>query len=305
MKPTRSDVILKTVDQTDNGVAPEDCLPTCYAYRNNGNDPTNAPASKLGYIGLDGGIYGSGMDFTNMMFIEEVGGTTNGTFSMDGKRLFAADPSQANPPAIGEYFPAQAIYASPSVSLDDQGNLWTFFGTGDRNHPLNGSTNRFYGIKDDTTIDDGVTLTESDLLEIDSSVSTVSTSIQGWYFTLGANEKVLAAADIFNHMVFFSTFTPDTTALCGSGGGTARLYAVEMLSGMAALDFDTGEKLTSTSGAALRSTVIGTGIPSKPAVMVDPYGNPSVITGTTSQQISSQAVPNPAIPRLLGWREVF
>ncbi|NIO10262.1 MAG: hypothetical protein GTO40_20560 [Deltaproteobacteria bacterium] len=240
-----------------------------------------------------------------MVFISQNGGTSTTTFSLEGKRLFAADISQANPPAAGEYFPAQAIYSAPSVAKDDHGNIWVSFGTGDRNRPLNTSTNRFYGIKDNTSMTNGGTLTESNLQQIDSSVSSVSTSIQGWYFTLAANEKVLAQADTFNNTVFFTTFTPESTATCGGGGGTARLYAVTLTSGMAAMDFDTGDALANTSGSVLKSTVIGTGIPSKPAVMIDPNGNPSVITGTTSQQISSVPAPPIASKQLLGWREVF
>ena len=72
-----------------------------------------------------------------------------------GKRLFAAAPTQTNPPVAGEYYPAQAIYATPTLTYDDSGALWVFFGTGDRNHPNNASSNRFYGIKDNTSMTNG------------------------------------------------------------------------------------------------------------------------------------------------------
>ncbi len=287
---------------------PADCTPDCFAYRYNGNDlETENHANHIGYVGgLNASVYGSGTLFTNMTLISTNGGSTASTFTLPGKRLFDADPSQANPPPVGEYYPAQAIYGAPSVASDDQGNIWVSFGTGDRNRPLNASTNRFYGIKDNTTMDNTISsLTESALLEIDATVSTVSTSVQGWYFTLSADEKVLAQADTFNNTVFFTTFTPASVAVCGGGGGTAKLYAVQLTSGMAAMDFSTGDALASTSGSVLKSTVIGSGIPSKPAVMIDPNGNPSVVTGTTSQQISSVAVPPVSTKQLLGWREVF
>ena len=88
---------------------------------------------------------------------------------------------------------------------------------------------------------------------------------------------------------------------------TAKLYAVKMQSGFAALDFTSTDNgaLTANYVGTSRWTKIGDGIPSKPAVMINPNGNPSVITGTTSQQISSEKVPDPALPQLLGWREVF
>src|SRR5207249_4830321 len=64
------------------------------------------------------------------------------TTSWSGKRLFAADSGQTNPPAAGEYYPAQAIYGAPAMALDTTGALWAFFGTGDRNHPNATATNR-------------------------------------------------------------------------------------------------------------------------------------------------------------------
>ncbi len=286
--------------------SPAECAVDCYGYHSSGQPLDQGNSDLIGYVGgLNSTIYGSSTLLQSLTLISENGGPTTSDFTLAGKRLFVADPLQANPPEVWEYFPDQAIYSAPSVSLDSTGNLWTYFGTGDRNHPLNTSSNRFYGIKDNTSMTNGSALTESDLLQITSTTTSVSDTIQGWYMTLASGEKVLAAADVFNNIAFFSTFTPNDTALCGSGGGIAKLYAVQTVSGMAAIDFTTGDALTSTSGAVLRSTIIGTGIPSKPAVMVDPNGNPSVITGTTSQQISSVPAPLIAMRQLLGWREVF
>ncbi len=290
---------------------PANCTPDCYVYENDGGDPENESHSNhFGFISLDWDVYGNVTTFTGPTLMETIAASsTSGSFTLKGKRLFEADTVQPNTPAVGEYFPAQAIYGAPSVAKDNAGNLWVSFGTGDRNHPLNSSTNRFYGIKDNTTMTNANTLTESDLLEIDSNDTTVSTSIQGWYFTLASAEKVLAAADTFNGTVFFTTFTPDSGSgdVCGSGGGTAKLFAVKLESGFAALDFtsDDNEALTSNYVGTSRWTKIGDGIPSKPAVMINPNGNPSVITGTTSQQISSEKVPYPPFTQLLGWREVF
>jgi len=222
-----------------------------------------------------------------------------------GKRLFAAAPSQANPPPVGEYYPAQAIYATPTLSFDDDGSLWLFFGTGDRNHPNNTSQNRFYGIKDNSTMINGSSLTESSLVDVTSGRGSVS---QGWFIKLGSNEKVLAAADVFNKRVFFTTFTPTSTLACGSEGSSAKLYAVNMLTGDAALDLVTGQPLSSGQSAASLAKAIGIGIPSKPIVTMNESGtkiNPRVITGTTNQQISSTPLPSVSLKRLVSWREVF
>ena len=223
-----------------------------------------------------------------------------------GKRIFAASPTQANPPAAGEYYPAQAFYATAVPAYDDKGNLWLYAGTGDRNHPNNSGQNRFYAIKDNVGMTNGSALTESNLLDVTSSNGTVT---QGWYVRVGAGEKVLASADVFNKIVYFSTFTPTTTSTCGSGGGTAKLYAVQMLTGYAALDWSSGTALASSDATLARAKTIGTGIPSRPIMVITESGTTlttSVIAATTSQQLPSNPAPPPSsMRRILYWREVY
>jgi type IV pilus assembly protein PilY1 len=231
-----------------------------------------------------------------------------------GKRLFAAASGQANPPATGEYYPTQAIYATPTLAIDTSGNLWVYFGTGDRNHPNNTSSNRFYGIKDNTTMTNGATLTESNLANVTTTYKTIS---QGWYFTLSSNEKVLSGATVFNKTVFFSTFTPTSTATCEGGGGLARLCGVGMLTGYAGVNWNTGDSISTEGGTpettisdahAARYTDIGTGIASKPVVVINQSGatiTSSVVAATTDQQLVDNPVAPPALRRLLYWREVF
>ncbi|MFQ5681811.1 MAG: pilus assembly protein [Candidatus Binatia bacterium] len=222
-----------------------------------------------------------------------------------GKRLFTAAPSQANPPAVGEYYPAQAIYAPPTLTLDDSGNIWLFFGAGDRNHPNNASANRFYGIKDDTNMTNGSSLVETDLTDVTSGTGSVS---QGWFIIMGSNEKILAAADIFNKSVLFTSFTPVSTVACGSAGGDAKLYAVNMLTGDASIDLSTGQALASGQSALTMAKAIGKGIPSRPVVIIKETGSvgiPTVVTGTTNEQIDNTPAPPISVKRLVRWREVF
>lgn len=222
-----------------------------------------------------------------------------------GKRLFTAAPSQANPPAVGEYYPAQAIYSPPTLTLDDSGNIWLFFGTGDRNHPNNTSANRFYGIKDDTNMTNGNSLDETDLTDVTSGTGSVS---QGWFILMGSNEKILAAADVFNKNVLFTSFTPVSTVACGSGGGNAKLYAVNLLTGDASIDLSTGQALAPGQSALTTAKAIGKGIPSRPVVIIKETGSvgtPTVVTGTTNEQIDNSPAPPISVKRLISWREVF
>jgi type IV pilus assembly protein PilY1 len=227
-----------------------------------------------------------------------------------GKRLFVADPKEKNPPPTGEYYPQQAIYGAPIPALDDQSILWIYFGTGDRNHPNNTTApNRFFAIKDDPVdMTNGKPLTESDLVDVTTNDADATKS-RGWFFRLGNNEKVLSSADVFNKVVFFSSFTPSNIAACGTGVGTAKLYAVQQLTGYAAVDFGLGGALITTNAAAARSKDIGTGIPSKPIIVISESGatiSTSVIAATTSQQLPSNPAPPPsAMRKVLYWREVF
>ena len=222
-----------------------------------------------------------------------------------GKRLFAAAASQTNPPLAGEYYPAQAMYSSPSLAYDGAGNLWVFVGTGDRFHPNNTASNRFYGIKDNTAMTNGTALTESNLTNLSSGSGTI---VQGWYVPMASNEKVLASSDVFDSRVFFTTFTPTTVAVCGGGGGDAKLYSINMTTGDAALNLTTGAVLATGTAALTMAKTIGSGIPTKPIINMSGSGikgTPYLTTGTTNNQLSTTVIPTVTRRRLIGWREVF
>lgn len=220
-----------------------------------------------------------------------------------GKRVFHS--SETNPPVAGEFYPTQAIYAPPSLANDASGNLWMYFGTGDRNHPNNTSSNRFIGIKENTNMNNGSALTVANLTDVTSGSGTVT---QGWYVALNSNEKVLAESDVFNNAVFFTTFTPTTAASCSNSSGTAKLYSVNLTTGDAALNLTTGAAATAGTAALSAAKTIGSGIPSRPEIVIGgsgSSGSPYVITGTTNREIVNTAVPSVMRKSLAAWREVF
>jgi len=251
--------------------------------------------------------------YVDHVYIGDTGGqlwkfdvSASSTSSWAGKRLFAASSSQANPPASGEFYPAQAFYGAPVLAYDTSMSLWVFLGTGDRNHPNSTASNRFYGIKENTDMSNGAALTETSLVDVTSSNGTASA---GWFFRLGTNEKVLDAANVFNMSVLFSGFTPTSTVTCTSGGGTAKLYAVQMQTGYASVNFSTGAALTSTDATVTRSTTIGQGIASMPVVIVTPpagsgMATASAITATTNQQLPNTPIPAPTfLKQIRSWHE--
>ena len=251
--------------------------------------------------------------YVDRVYVGDTGGqlwkfdvSASATSSWTGKRLFTAASSQTNPPAAGEFYPTQAFYGAPVLAYDTSMNLWVFLGTGDRNHPNSTASNRFYGIKETTDMSNGAALTESSLVDVTSSNGTAS---GGWFFRLGTNEKVLDPANVFNQAVLFSSFTPISTATCTSGGGTAKLYSVQMQSGYAAMNFSTGQALSSTGASTTRGITIGSGIASMPVVIVTPpagsgSATAAAITATTNQQLPSTPVPAPSfLKQVRSWRE--
>jgi len=251
--------------------------------------------------------------YVDRVYIGDTGGqlwkfdvSANATASWAGKRLFTAASGQANPPTVGEFYPTQAFYGAPVLAYDTSMNLWVFLGTGDRNHPNGTASNRFYGIKETTDMSNAAALSESNLFDVTSTNGTAS---GGWFFRLGTNEKVLDPANVFNMDVLFSGFTPTSTVTCTSGGGTAKLYSVQMATGYAAIDFASGAALTTTDSSVTRSTTIGQGIASMPVVIVTPpagsgMATASAITATTNQQLPNNPIPAPTfLKQVRSWRE--
>ena len=241
------------------------------------------------------------------------GGTSGTVNNADwlGKRFFRAS-SDTNPPASGEYYPTQAIYGGANAGLGQDHKLWVYFGTGDRNHPNNVAANRFYGIRDDqTSMANGAAWTESDLSDATSAAPDL-VATHGWYFRLASNEKALTTPDIFNYVVFFTTFTSNTsTAACGSGG-TANLYTVQMLTSFNALDLDTGEILGSNATASdTRAHSVGEGLLSGAFVIVNTNSDGSnradiIFGGGDPPKLFDRLGPTPdTMRRILYWREAF
>jgi len=205
----------------------------------------------LAYIGdLGGNIW-------RFSFCEEDDGTSCDTTSWMGSLLFEASDNQP-------------IYTSPAVSRDKSGNIWIYWGTGDKTDPLEtDSQHRFFAVKDE---DMTSTYTSANLDDITATLYDVSSTNNGWYITLpGAGEKVLGDPAVFGGYIYFSTFTPDATGDVCSQGGDATLYGVHYVTG-AGVFADGG-----------RTLELGAGIPAPPVISLKPGGAlPPDLYSTTS-----------------------
>ena len=222
-----------------------------------------------------------------------------------GKRLFFAKPSLAE-----ETTPGGGIHAAPAVALDHLRNVWVFFGTAAPDDANSTWAGRFYGLKDDTDMTNGAALTEASPGIKDVTTATVSAP-KGWYVVLAARaETPLGPATVFNGTLLFTTFTPDRAGVCGPGGGSTKLYALQMASGYARMDFVTGAPLAAPTAASPRFKEIGRGIGSMPVVVLkppgasDPAATASVVVGLSSQALASTAIPAPPfLKHVRSWRE--
>jgi type IV pilus assembly protein PilY1 len=229
------------------------------------------------------------------LFFNPLDKTSNSLWS--GKRLFKT------PASVSE---KHNIYYPVAVAFDKNAIPWVFFGTGDRENPIESGLERFYAVKDDG-------LGTYPRLQGDmSNVTSTNTFIppvdplKGWTINLtNYKEQALARPVVFHNLVYFTTFSPkeSDTDVCTTGG-TARLYVLHYLSGGGALEVDALSDLDGSAGT--RSKIIGSGLPSAPSISLNAQGQAIIIVGTTESQVFSQQAFSPTNPkRLLYWRDVL
>jgi type IV pilus assembly protein PilY1 len=240
--------------------------------------------------------------YIDKVYIGDTGGqmwvfnvSSTDTASWTGYRLFLA---QAFNPG------KHPIFYQASVALDLKRTPWVYFGTADREAPRYINTfERFYAVKDD---DPSSPYTEDPLFMKDVTLDntfTPPTTQKGWFIKLSKSEKILARAQVFNHLLFFTTYSPSEDPEPCTVGGTARLYIIDYLSGGGALNVDEVSDLSGSGGT--RSKIIGSGMASDPVITVK-GGVASIIVGISSGEVFSQLAPIQSPPAgILYWRDVI
>ena len=194
-----------------------------------------------------------------------------------------------------------SVYAAPAVAKDPKGNLWLYWGTGDRLEPITvgGGADRIYAVKDT-----GSALTLGQLENVTSSNYADTDEKKGWYLVLAGNgEKVLAESVIFGGVAYFTSYIPSTGGdVCQQGQGTARLYALGYLTA------------ASATGTDNRSIQVGYGIPTAPIISLKPGGTGTpdlyvtISSGdswTTTRTVKAAVTPASVSNRsnMLFWRD--
>jgi type IV pilus assembly protein PilY1 len=275
--------------------------------------------------------------FADILYASDTGGNiwrfdigNSSTALWTGKKIFSSNPGSG-----GSSDKGRKIFYKPSV-VSEPGYRMIYFGTGDREHPLNPDVvDRMYALKDPGTITSPKT--ETDLLDVTSDAlqtTTIASGVGsvadllaklsastnfGWYIKLDQNsgEKVLAPPTVFNKVAYFTTYAPgaSSTDPCVAGNlGTSRLYALNYQTGEAVLNYDKSNdsgsapnKRASYAGGGIlarsdRVKTTGSGIPSGVVVLITPGGQTKLLTGVGGAIAGDNPPPGGSIVPLY-WRQ--
>jgi type IV pilus assembly protein PilY1 len=194
------------------------------------------------------------------MWRADLSSTSTGAWTVN--RIFSADPGADATNGRKMFYKPSAIIEQLMVGSQIVPQVTVYFGTGDREHPLNTAiVDRFYSVidKQQTTANNiresnlmDVTLDQLQTTTIQSGTGSVAdilsrltaTTNYGWYIQLNENsgEKVLAPPVVLNGVVYFTTFAPGASVVtdpCQPANlGTGRMYAVDYKTGEAVLNYD-------------------------------------------------------------------
>jgi type IV pilus assembly protein PilY1 len=224
---------------------------------------------------------------------------------------------ESNPGSDGSA--GRKIFYPPDVTLEKGNYEILFFGTGDREHPVEDTViNRLYAVKDKNLI--GTILNENNLYDVTTDelqgditetrrneILSQLNDAYGWLIKLNLNagEKSLSAPVLFYKTAYFTTFSPIAAGgPCDVAFGTARMYMVEYTTGNAVFNLD----LTNdTNGIKIqrsdRSEIIGTAIPSG-VIITFVQGTAVAYTGVGGG-VDMPPLPNTRNLLPLNWRIVF
>lgn len=211
----------------------------------------------------------SGKGYIDRLYAVDTGGslwrfdlTGGSTATWKARKVFNPNPGSGGAADVGR----KAFY-KPAVVMESGYDL-VFYGTGDREHPLNTNVvDRIYAVKvRDTESVTTAVKTESNLVDVtenllqSTEIINVGTAAsptvgsvehilkqlkdkEGWYIKLNqsSGEKVLAAMTVFNKVLYVTTFLPQGVAVvdpCQPANlGSSNSYALNYLTGEAVLDY--------------------------------------------------------------------
>ena len=253
--------------------------------------PSSISAVDYDYDGLLDYLYAS--DLGGQVFRIDIDnsndGVTGGTTDLVKRVTTVAKlgTSDASASGISDH---RRFFSEPVVSLGERNGsevLQIIIGSGYRAHPLDEQTDdSIYAIDDTSVLNDtaATTVTRANLLDVTTNLSPSASDFSGkagWYIDLtNSGEKVLSAAVISSGVIYITSYLPDSvyTSECSRVVGSSRLYAVNVLDGSPALDFNGDGKLDRSRDIALP------GLPPSPQILLDGSDEQIIIVGTDASK---------------------
>lgn len=232
----------------------------------------------------------------------------------------------------GEANTGRKIFYKPSVARVN-GIPTLYFGTGDRNHPLNTDViDRMFAVRDrGQSTNDGIGIGNLEDLTLDNlqgtNISLVDPLLAklalatnyGWYVDLNLHvgEKVLAPTLIFSKQAFYTTYAPSAAAslnVCQVGNlGISRLYQLDYENAQSTQNFDDSntysENIRARGGVegsyygllrSDREMAIGVGIPSGIVTLIDASGKITLMI-SSSNRVGTYQAPDAKMISPLYW----
>ena len=192
--PDRTNFIVSLVNKTDivNSIPADISLVTA-----DGTDKANYNGAIAYVADLEGKV-------------TKINLTDKGTL-YDKTTLFNAQSTSDN----GRY-----IYTRPNITINNDNNLWLYFGTGNTQKLQEQSSNiqnRLYGIKD-TNFPNFTTVSPGDISRCKTAPNCPGPSDLGWYVNLQNAQKLTAEPTVDKNRVYFPIYEPTkSTNACNTG----------------------------------------------------------------------------------------
>ena len=189
--------------------------------------------SKANYDGAI--VYASDLEgkITKINLTENFSLNNNVISNISSTTLFNSQSTSDN----GRY-----IYTRPEVTINNDNNLWLYFGTGNTqklHEQSNQVQNRVYGIKDKDFPNYVNISSPGDVSKCKTSPTCPSNSDLGWYVNLQKSQKLTAEPTVDKDRVYFPIYEP-TTGANACNTGKAILTAYDSKCGKSVLNVNLG-----------------------------------------------------------------
>jgi type IV pilus assembly protein PilY1 len=214
--------------------------------------------------------------------------TDKGTL-YDKTTLFNAQSTSDN----GRY-----IYTRPNITINNDNNLWLYFGTGNTQKLQEQSSNiqnRLYGIKD-TNFPNFTSVSPGDISRCKTAPNCPGPSDLGWYVNLQNAQKLTAEPTVDKNRVYFPIYEPTrSTNACNTG--KAILTGYDTKCGNSVLNVNMGTGVLSK--VVVQGDNLYVGIAGEANKKIDGFtSSENLITGKSEAKGTGKV-------QIEAWREIF